>query len=306
MIEVVIAIGPLFLIILLGAILAKLKVADSWSEVLNTYALKVGFPALIFSALSGANLQLSNQLPLILANSLLLIGIFIIAYLAGLGMRLSSKNFRTLFICLGFGNVAYLGIPTLTQIFGQEVLPIVSFIVAIYLFWFFTVGIGFLEYSESGHRRGALKKVVISLIENPILIAVVLGLIIGGLSLPIPSMINKAIAMIAGSVTPVVLIVIGLFIGKSKFGTFKKWLPAFAFTAMTLVVLPAFFYFGILLFGLSPDQLSSSILEAAMPLAITPFALADAYGLNKSLIARSIVLSTILSVITIPFWSSIL
>lgn len=307
MIEVLIVIGPLFLIILLGVILVKVKVADDhWSSVLNAYALKVGFPALIFSALSGADLQLLSQLPLITANSLLLIGLFVIAYVAGKVMKLSAKNFRTLFICLGFGNVAYLGIPTLIQIFGEGILPIASLIVAIYLFWFFTVGIGFLNYSENRRGKDMLKKMIIELIKNPLLIAVVLGLIAGGLSLPIPNMLNKAIVMTAASVTPVVLIVIGLFIGKSKFGTLERWLPVFAFTIMTLMVIPGLFYFGITLLGFSPGQFSSSILEAAMPLAITPFALADTYRLNKGLIARSIVLSTILSVITIPFWSSVL
>jgi predicted permease len=39
-----------------------------------------------------------------------------------------------------------------------------------------------------------------------------------------------------------------------------------------------------------------------MPLAITPFALADKYKLEKMFIARAIVLSTILSAITIPIW----
>lgn len=307
MIEVFIVIGPLFLIIVLGVVLVKLKIAgEHWSPVLNAYALKVGFPALIFSALSGADLQLSSQLPLITANSALLIGLFLIAWIAGKAMRLSSKNFRTLFICLGFGNVAYLGIPTLVQILGEGILPIASLIVAVYLFWFFTVGIGVLDYSESGHGKGTLRKIVISLIENPLLIAVVLGLLAGGLSLEVPSMIDKAIAMVAASVTPVVLIVIGLFIGKSRFGSLERWLPVFAFSIMTLMVIPGLFYFGILLLGFSPLQFTSSILEAAMPLAITPFALADAYSLNKGLIARSIVLSTILSVVTIPFWSSVL
>jgi hypothetical protein len=43
-----------------------------------------------------------------------------------------------------------------------------------------------------------------------------------------------------------------------------------------------------------------------MPLAITPFALADKFDLDKKFIARAIVLSTILSIITIPLWISIL
>jgi hypothetical protein len=112
--------------------------------------------------------------------------------------------------------------------------------------------------------------------------------------------------MITASVTPTVLIVIGLFIGKSKFGKLSEWLPIFLFSILKLAILPAIFYFGVKFSGASFSQFPSSIIQAAMPLAITPFALADKYNLNKDFIARSIVLSTILSVISLPFWISIL
>ena len=283
-----------------------LKIAnDQWSNVLNNFALKIGLPALIFSALTKTSFVFSQQVDLISANSIFLVASFILAYIVGKLLRLDSKNFRTLFICLAFGNVAYLGIPTLIQIFGETILPIASLIVAIYLFWMFTIGIGFLDYSQRRDKKGVIKKIIFNLIKNPLLIAVFLGLLVAGLNISIPDIISKSISMISASVTPVVLIVIGLFIGRSKIGELKKWIPVFIFSLTTLMVLPCLFYFGVKLFGFSPDQFSASIVEAAMPLAITPFALADVYKLNKGLIARTIVMSTILAIITIPFWTSI-
>jgi len=305
MLEILIVIAPLFLIILLGAFLEHLKIADEkWSSVLNNYALKIGFPALIFAALTKTNLNLSEQTGLIVANSLFLLGSFLLAYLIGQILRLNPRNMRTLFITLAFGNVAYLGIPALVQISGEAILPIASLIVAVYLFWMFTVGIGFLDYWQAGKKQ-VLKKMVLNLTKNPLLIAVVLGLLVAGLQISIPGMINKSITMIAASVTPVVLMVIGLFIGRSKFKDLNKWIPVFFFSISTLIILPALFYYGVQWAGYSTTQFSASIIQAAMPLAITPFALADIYKLNKGFIARSIVLSTILSVVTIPFWTSL-
>lgn len=307
MIDVLLVIVPLFLIILLGALLERMKIAsEQWSTVLNAFALKIGFPALIFSALANADFSFYEQKGLILANSALLLSTFVVAYLFGKTFKLSSKNFRTLFICLGFGNAAYLGIPTLIQIFGEAILPIASLIVAVYLFWMFTVGIGFLDYSKQSNKSHVFRKILINLTKNPLLIAVFLGLLVTGLNIPIPGMLNKSISMISASVTPVVLIVIGLFIGKSKIGELKKWTPVFIFSLVKIMLIPALFFLGIKLFGFSPADFSASIIEAAMPLAITPFALADIYKLNKGLIARSIVMSTILSVISIPFWISVL
>lgn len=307
MINILIVIAPLFLVIFIGAFLAHAKIADEhWSKVLNSFALKIGLPALILSSLSKMTFVFSEQANLIYANSALLIGSFLVAYIIGKILNLNPRNFRTFFICLGFSNAAYLGFPTLTQIFGDSILPQASLIVAVYLFWIFTIGIGFLDYTKQKNHTHIVKKIFFDLVKNPLLIAVFLGLLIAGLQMQIPDIISKAIDMLAASVTPVVLIVIGLFIGRSKIGEPKKWLPVLLFSLMTLMVTPALFYFGIKLFNLSTSTLSASIIISTMPLAITPFALADEYKLNKGFIARAIVMSTILAIITIPFWTSIL
>jgi len=307
MLEILTVIAPLFLIIFGSAIIARLiKIDGSWQKVLNSFALNVGFPALIFSALAATDLKISEELDLILVNSVFLIFAFVLAILLGKIFHLKKKMFRTLFICLGFGNVAYLGIPTLMQVSGEAVLPTASLIVAIYLFWMFTLGLGYLTFSQEEKTGKALKKVVLSLVKNPLLIAVVLGILASLLKVQLPSLLNTSISMIAGSVTPLVLVVIGLFIGTSRIGKIKSWIPIAFFSIFTLAVLPALLFYGLQLAGMAPQSFSATIIEAAMPLAITPFALADEYKLDKDFIAKAIVLSTILSVVTIPLWSTLM
>lgn len=307
MIQILTVIAPLFIIIFASAFLQKFKnIGDDWSKVLNDFALKIGFPVLIFSALSKAPFSFFDQAQLIIANSLFILASFLAAIIIGKILRLEKSMFRTLFICFVFGNVAYLGIPILIQISGTAILTTASLIVAIYLFWLFTVGIGYLDYSINRNKRAVAINIIKNLLKNPLLLSVILGIIIGSLKITLPSILLKSLDMITASVTPTVLIVIGLFIGKSKIGKPTEWFPIFLFSILTLVLLPAIFYFGAKFFGFMPNQFSSSIIQAAMPLAITPFALADQYNLNKIFIARSIVLSTILSVISLPFWISIL
>lgn len=307
MTQILAVIAPLFIIIFASALLQKFKnIGDDWAKVLNAFALKIGFPVLIFSALSKAPFSFSEQAQLIIANSIFILASFLAAIIIGKILRLQKQMFRTLFICFVFGNVAYLGIPILTQISGETILPTASLIVAIYLFWLFTVGIGYLDYTIDKNKKAVAKNMINNLFKNPLLLSVILGIIIGSLGITLPAILLKSLDMITASVTPTVLIVIGLFIGKSKIGKFSEWLPILLFSILTLVILPAIFYYGAKFFGFVPNQFSSSIILAAMPLAITPFALADKYNLNKTFIARSIVLSTILSVISLPFWISIL
>lgn len=305
--EILTVIAPLFILIFASAFLQKYKnIGDDWAKVLNEFSLKIGFPVLIFSALSKAPFSFSDQARLIGANSLFIVLSLLSAIVIGKIFGLKKQMFLTLFICFVFGNVAYLGIPVLTQISGEQILPTASLIVAIYLFWMFTVAIGYLDYSVEKNKRDVVANALKNLLKNPLLIAVILGIIIGTLHVTLPNIVLKSLDMVTASVTPTVLIVIGLFIGKSKVGKIRDWFPVLLFTILTLVFLPAAFYFGLKLFGHTPSQFSSSIIQAAMPLAITPFALADKYNLNKDFIARSIVLSTILSVISLPLWISFL
>ena len=303
MIQIFTVIAPLFLIIFASALLQRFKkIGDEWSTVLNEFALKIGLPVLIFSALAKIKFSFNGEASLIVANSLFLLFGFILVFLIGKTLHLRKQMFLTLFICFVFGNVAYLGLPVLTEVFGTQILPTASLIVAVYLFWLFTIGVGFLDYSLD--KKEVAKKMLKNFTKNPLLLSVILGLLVGGFDIAIPSVVLKSMDMVSASVTPTVLVVIGLFIGSSKIGKVSEWIPVFFFSLFTLVLFPAGFYFGAKLFGFLPSQFSSSIIEAAMPLAITPFALADKYHLHKTFIARSIVLSTILSVISLPFWIS--
>ena len=307
MIQILAAIAPLFLIIFATALLQKYtNIGDRWSTTLNEYALNIGLPALVFASLAKTAISFSEEIMLIILNSAFILAGLTAAYLIGKILRLRKEMFRTLFICFIFGNIAYLGLPVLLQTAGEKILPIASLIIAVYSFWIFTIGVGYLDYSIEKNKKAVAKKIIKNFFRNPLLLSVILGLIVGSLTINLPSILLKSLDMLTASVTPTVLIVIGLFIGKSKIGTLLEWLPVILFSFLTLVILPAGFYFGVKLLGFSPSQFSSSIIEAAMPLAITPFALADKYNLDKNFIARSIVLSTILSVISLPFWISIL
>lgn len=317
MFEIFLAIVPLFIIIFASAIIGRFKSIDKhWPRVLNSFALNVGLPALIFSSL--AKISLSGKFDIIIANSLFLLGSFAIAYGLGKAFSIKAKTLKTLFICLAFGNIAYIGLPVLTQIYGQKVLPEASLIIGVHLFWLFTIGLGFLDYSMVNRqsflgklfhkktKQDVFKHIGFDLIKNPLLISIILGLLVAISNISLPSLLSSTVDILAASVSPVVLVVIGLFMSKSKIGKLKDWQPVIIFSLVTLFVLPGVFYYFLKIFSSDLYKYLPSIIEIAMPLAITPFALADKYDLDKQFIARAIVMSTTLSIISIPIWASVL
>lgn len=307
MVQILNIIAPLFIIIFTGVLMQKfMNIDDNWSRVLNDFALKIGFPILIFTALTKASFSIWEKLNLIIIYSFFVLFSFALAYFLWKILNLKKKNFKTFFICLAFGNVAYLGMPTLTQVYGEQILLDASLIVAVSLFWIFTIWIWYLDFSIINDKEILAINIFKNLFKNPLLLSVIFWIIFFSLNIKLPLILTKSFDMIATSVSPLVLIVIGFFIGKSKIWRINEWIPVVLFSILKLLVLPCIFYFFIKYSWYFPREFSSLIIESAMPLAITPFALAEKYDLDKDFITRSIVISTIISVLSLPFWISIL
>lgn len=292
MIELIFKILPLFLIIGIGSILRITKIAKgSWVSDLNNFAYYVGFPALIFNSfISLKNLNLN----IFFISSIILVIITLIFFLILKNLKMKKKISNTYLVCGLTGNVAYLGFPVLTALIPNSE-GSVSLIVASYLLVLFTLVLYLID-----NKKGIdeIKK----LIKNPLLISIVLGLFFAKTNVTIPNFIDTSVKMLANSASPVALTALGIFIvQKIKFDSSMK--HALIITGIKLILLPLTFFFISKFYFPSYSIL---ILEAAMPVAITPFALSERYPLDKKIIVYSLLISTIFSVVTLPIISTFL
>ncbi len=84
MLQILTVIAPLFLIIFASALLQKFKnMGENWSTVLNEFALKIGLPVLIFSALVKTPFSFQAESTLIFSNSIFLIISLVLAVIIG-------------------------------------------------------------------------------------------------------------------------------------------------------------------------------------------------------------------------------
>jgi predicted permease len=292
---------PLFMVILAGTLFSRTKASsEHWIEVLNKYALYIGFPALVVASLMRLEIGEQSYTKLILYNSAYIVSCMLLAFPIAKLFRFSSKMLRSMFLILPFANIAYLGMPVLQNTFGDQILPVAAIISAVYVFWLLTLGIVMIEVygDEKLHPRKLLK----SLAQNPLLISVFVGLAIVVFNIKVPSPIENTIQLFANSVTAVVLFSLGVFLGMQKIGNLKEWYRVIAFVAFTMLVLPFVFYQVLSLLKFDTTLLNSTVLDAAMPLGLTPYALSVQYKLNTTLLARIVVLGTLLSMFIIPLW----
>jgi hypothetical protein len=195
--------------------------------------------------------------------------------------------------------VAYLGLPVLRSAFGEQILPEATMISAVYVFWLFTLGIFLVEYY--GDHKVHFRELLVRLITNPLLIAVFIGLFIAVNHLKLPQIVMTGLDLFANSVTAVVLFSLGLFMGKQPVGKLRDWLPVLAFSLGILFVLP--FLFLLILRPFTDQSFTKAwILESAMPMGLTAYALCLKYKLNTEFASRTVVLSTLLALLSLPFW----
>lgn len=292
---------PLFLVILTGIIFSQTKSAsETWVDILNKYALNIGLPALVIVSLIQLKPEAQSYSLLILINSVYFVLCMLLAFPIARILKLPTQTRNSLFLILSYGNVAYLGIPVLINTYGETIFPAATIIVAIYVFWLFTLGIILIE--SNGEEQFDGKKIIFNLFRNPLLIAVFIGLFILIFKIQLPVVAEKTILLFSNSVTAVVLFSLGIFLGLHKKGKPTDWVKALSYSLIITLILPFIFYQIIKITPLDPFQIKATILDSSMPLGLTAYALSAKYKLETALVARIVVLSTMISVVTIPLW----
>ena len=292
---------PLFIIILLGILFSKTKVASPiWIDVLNKYALWIGFPALIIASLMKLDLTDNSYINLILFNSSYIVFSILLAYPISLVFGLSKKMRSSLVLVLAFGNVAYLGMPVLRNIFGDSVMPVAAIIAATYLFWLFSLGLVLVEVHETKNFK--LSSILLNLIKNPLLISVLLSILIIFVNFNMPEVVEQTINLFAQSVTALVLFSLGMFLGFQKIGKLHEWLKIVIFALIIILILPGIYYVFLSNVSFSSTFMKPSIIDAAMPVGITSYVLAEKYKLETTFVARLVVLTTLLAIVILPLW----
>lgn len=149
------------------------------------------------------------------------------------------------------------------------------------------------------------KKVIKNILTHPCLIAVYLGIIAMLTQVQLPSLLTKTIQYIGSCNTAITMIIVGTILADVPFNTIINKTTVI-FSVIRLILLPALAWAVSLVFGLSGVALGASVLMTGMPGASTAAIFAARYGSDEKFATKIVVLSTLLSMITIPLWGYVL
>ncbi len=286
-----------FTLIIVGFLSKRLKLLEKQdAQVLNKAIIYLTLPAMIFQAVRSSHLSLVVlKVPLVAVISGLLT--MSLAFVLARFMRLSKKTFGAFVTAAAVGNTGYLGYPLTQEIFGNSgLVKAVFYDLFGTVLLLFTVGIAIAEaYSQNEIRINRLKEVI----TFPPLIALLVGYLSRYLNLPVFTL--KAISFLGQGTLPLIMISIGLSL---ELGNFRNYLlPLTGIIIIKLALLPSIVIFlGKSLVRLSPHSLGVSLLESSMPIALLTLIIGLKFRLDTDFLSTAILLTTAISLITIPLW----
>jgi len=195
------------------------------------------------------------------------------------------------------GNIAYLGIPLATALLGPQVVGLASVCAALHIVLGIPLGSFVLlrwgRPTGAGERRSPLSAVI----RQPLVWAPIVALVARLLPGSIVEHVIAPAKWIGAAASPVALFMIGLYLFEHRRELAAlRWTDVWLIVAK-LIVLPILALACVLaslrLGWIELEAGKVAIVVAAMPTAITTFALAEEYGVGRDPLIRGIVGSTL-------------
>ena len=259
------------------------------------------WPAMIIDAM--ASVSINKEL---LHMALSTAGVSFMVYITSLGISfLRAKvtkmplNIAGIYMfAIAFNNTGLIGMPFIKAILGDKALFIASIVELVNDIFIFSLGIMLIQPPSA-----IKKKIDFRFLISPTFVSVLIGLIIFGFHLQLPTILGNTLSYLADATVAISMLVIGLQLGEiSIFDLFKEK-RAYEVSLCRLVVIPSII-FCILFLVLKERNLASTVivLMYAMPAASCTAIFARQYKGDYQLATKFVMLSTIYSVFTLPVW----
>ena len=212
-----------------------------------------------------------------------------------------------------FSNLVMVGVPLVTQAFGEAGLVTIFMLVAVHLPFMMLVSAILIEVAEyrDGAAAGrvnvfaALKRVVRQLLRNPLVIGILVGLAIRVTGLPLVGVPRRLVDGLAETAIPLALVALGMSL--NRYGIRGHVGPAIVLGIGKLMVLPGIVYvLAIHVVGLPPLPSAVLVLGAACPTGVNAYLIASRFQTGLALSANTITLTTAASILSFTLWLSLL
>lgn len=302
-------VAPVFLVTAAGYAAVWLGyVKDSHIDGLNRFSQGVAIPCLLFNA--AMTLDLGRVFDWRLLGAFYA-GATVTFVLGILGARLLFGRRPGESVVIGFGslfsNSVVLGLPITERAFGAEALQAAYAIISIHAPYCYLLGITVMEISRADGRgaRATAQAVVQAMARNALMAGIALGFAFNLAGLRPPGAVADALEILVASALPTALFGLGGVLTRYALRSIMG--EAAMTSGLSLLVHPAIaFALAHWVLDLPTPFVQGAVIIAAMAPGVNTYIFATLYRRSEGAAAGTVVMATLLSVLTISAWLSVL
>ncbi|MCL4417469.1 MAG: AEC family transporter [Actinobacteria bacterium] len=300
---------PIFAVIAVGFFIKKKGIIqDQNVPFLNKLTYDFGLSSLVFLNIAENKLKEIFDIDILKVIFPTYFLFLIIVFLSFYFLKIKNKTKSAVIVSTFRSNMAFIGMPILLYAYGSLATAKASIIIACLLplnILFTAFFLKLLNIQNRKDRKTGIKRLVIEILTDPVIIAVAAGLIISYFSYEIPAPIFKFFEILSGIAVPLALISIGASFKFSHIKSNIKYLSLISFGKLILMPLLSL-VFSIFIFRAGKLDRDIIALLFAMPLAVAAFIQSEKYNSDTDFVSSALIITTIISAVTITAWLFIL
>jgi len=299
MIDVLLKTLPFFALIGVGYLAGRTKFfSPEGTAFLTKFVFYFALPAMLFRFSATLDMAEVFDLNLLMAYFWGTLFVYLLATVVAFMRGVSVATAAVEAQCAAIGNTGFLGIPMFILLLGPQSVGPAMLTLAVDLTIFASLIVILITGSRDGRMSPAvLKNVGKGLIQNPMIVAISLGLMwsVSGMKMPAPMF--DFVSILGGAATPGALFAIGASLATKSAEKLSVagWLGFCKLVLHPLFVAIAAFY----VFPVEPYAAAVIIATAALPVAGNIYIIAQHYGVAPQRVSATILVSTTLSVVTV-------
>ena len=286
------ALIPVFSLIVIGYFFKRIKFPsyEFW-PLADKLTYHVLMPSLLIYKLSSASLKQENSFEFVLSAIISISLVLFALMLINKFYKVEGSSFSSI-VQGGVRFNTYVFLALADSIYGDEGLVLAAIILTFIIPFINVICISVFALYVNENKL-SLKYLLKSIFSNPLLIACFIGGSINFISLDLPIVVNKILAILSSAALPLGLLSVGfgLIIRDMNSLKFEITISTFA----KLILTPLIMYFMAQTFSLNSQMTAILVIFAVLPTAPSSFVLARQLGGDITLMSSVITVQTLLS-----------
>lgn len=303
----------LFAILFTGWFLRKINfIDDKMNNSINKLIVYFAYPCLIVHNIGSIDMSGEIIVSFALAFIISLVCFYIYGFVClgyAKGRKFPQEESNTLEFAMATPNDGFMGFPVALIFFGEMGMLLMLAHNAAMNFFIFTYGIKLLRRNHTDNRKATPKrffKATLKLLLNPNILALLIGFILSLLGGILPEAVDEYLVYIGNISTPMAMIFIGSTLTGYKFKDIIKSRVIIEASAVKLLLLPVITAALVYFLPVAPIIKCIVVLGTCFPTAATVSMLAQQEGHDPGPPSKTLFLSTVLSIATVPLALNIL